>query len=171
MSDRRAWSVTFASQAEAVRALRRLRGRWGSRAKDHWAVEAGKFALVLGAAVLAILDVIRLESLLAFLLGLAALNLFFRHIKPRLQARFGPAEFGQAANPTVRIAEDGLHLESDSSRSWLAWDRVPPPRVSACGLVFRVGPEHAVPFPTDGLDEEPEAIAEVIRGWKEAGRA
>ncbi len=166
MSADQGWTVSFATDAEAVRALRLMRRRWGSQALDHWIVELAKIGMLGVAALATIVGWTTPRDLLAFLLGYFAFSIFQKRVAPRLQTWAMPEEFKLKKGGQVTVSEAGLQTAGQGIDLTLSWRRVPQPRVYDDGLVFRIAPDLAVPFPTSDLKADPNEISSAIKAWK-----
>lgn len=166
MSDQE-WIVEFQSSDEARRDLRKLRGWFGGlRLRDKRYVTAARLLIPFATLLLLFIGIISSDIFFAFFFGYVALDFFLDFVKPRILRQFIPTEFMDQQPSTVRLSPDGVNTSSEQATTWLAWSRIPQPEVYKLGLVLRVAPELAIPFPTEGLNATPDQIAAAIKTWK-----
>ncbi len=163
----REWTVEFQSTHDAKRALRKLRGRLGGlRLRDKLYVTAARLLIPFAALLLLIFGAISSDIFFAFFFGYLALDFFLDFIKPLILRQTMPEEFKDLIPSNVKLSSNGISTSSQNGMSWMAWSRVPLPEVYKSGLVFRIAPELAIPFPTAEVGADPVEIAAAIKTWK-----
>ncbi|MCB2128505.1 MAG: hypothetical protein KDE03_05360 [Rhodobacteraceae bacterium] len=162
-------TVTYDTAHDVRIALRNLRRYGFASPVDHLAVEAARLSLLPIPVILTIAGTIRPDQALAAYVGYFALRWFNLFARPAIMRRLGPG-FGQSAGGAVEFTfgAGGLHSASKQMQLTVPWASIPPQRVRKAGVVFRIGPELAIPVSAGRLPPgwTPESFSEQVDRWR-----
>jgi len=162
--------VRYKNQAEAARALKKLR-RFGLRSpRDHWIVAVVQVGLVMVPILLLGYDVIRPDHAIAVYFGYFGLRWFTVFLKPWILHRFGPKQLTAelASAQTLTLDATGVRCETEHSLLQMKWRAFPPPEVYQDGLILRIAPEQSLVVAASHLPDgiSPRAVGARIQLWR-----